>query len=335
MGFLSGNNKKKSVGRKPYHKPTDEELEKKEARKEKQLAREKLLTHVKDNPELERKWISKLMGIEIEPPDPVEAKKKDIKARLVEEAFTQINQDPELRRQYAEKLIGEIVGEIPGEGRYEGGYESPGSAIMQALEELENVEEFRDRLGIKPREGGILKSIVTEENVNEFIKLLRGLAVKTPIEESTVVVSVDGQIRRISESQFKQLEQTGRVSPVTAIQSLRVEPPKLEKVEPPKPELPKAEPEIPEFVLSNLETLASYLELTPEEFVEELSTMKDAEPTYQLLWTYLSATTPEAVVKLIEPYSKHSQVGIYVEKLLTDEGKEWVKQVISIIKEKK
>ena len=81
--------------------------------------------------------------------------------------------------------------------------------------------------------------------------------------------------------------------------------------------------------------LASYLELVPEEFVEELSRMKDAEPTYQLLWTYLSTTTPEAVVKLIEPYSKHSQVGIYVEKLLTDEGKEWVKQVISIIKEKK
>jgi len=142
-------------------------------------------------------------------------------------------------------------------------------------------------------------------------------------------VSVDGQIRRISESQFKQLEQTGRISPVAAIETAKP------VSEPPKPELPKTEPEIPEFVLSNLETLASYLELTPEEFVEELSTMKDAEPTYQLLWTYLSATTPEAVVKLIEPYSKHSQVGIYVEKLLTDEGKEWVKQVISIIKEKK
>ena len=324
-------NKKKS-GRKPYHKPTDEELEKKEARKEKQLAREKLLAQVKDNPELERKWIAKLMGIEIEPPDLVEQKKKEIKAKLVEEAYTQVNQDPELRRQYAEKLIGEIVGEVPSRGEYGSEYEGSGSAIRQALDELEDVEEFRDKLGIRPKEGGILKSLVTEENVGELIKLLRGIVTKTPIEESTVVVKIDGQIRRIPESQFTQLEKTGRVTPIAAIEIPKSS---IEQPEEKLVEAPKTEPKVPEFVLSNLEMLASYLELTPEEFVEELSGMKDAEPTYQLLWTYLLATTPEAVVKLIEPYSKHSQVGMYVENLLSDEGKDWIKQVIGLIKEKK
>ena len=300
----------------------------------KEICGEAFRKELEKDPTLMKKVAFKEMGHAelIEDTNPIELKKQEIKTKIIDRALQKIQEDPELAEQFVDTQISEIMGEGRRESKYEG-YESPGSAIRQALEELEDVEEFRDRLGIKPREGGLLKSIVTEENVGEFIKLLRGLVVKAPIEESTVIVRIDGQLKRIPESQFRQLEQAGRITPVAAIEAPKPLPPTEQLLIEPT-QLETKEPEVPEFVLNNLEIFASYLELTSEEFVEELSGLKDTDSTYQLLWTFLSSTTPEAVIKFIEPYSKHSQVGACVRKLLSEEGKVWLGQVISIIKEK-
>lgn len=316
--------RRKSKG--TYRRKTDEQIEKEQTRREKQWARDKLLEKAKDNPELENQYIAKLMGIEIKPPDPVAEKKEEIKSKIVDKALEKISKDPELAEQFVTRQIEEIVGESTGKGTEF--YGEPGSILRQAIEELEDVEEFRNKIGGKVK-GSALGGLVDSETVKEILKTIQALKTGVIPQERTYVVQINGEPTEVSESQYRQLVQSGQIKPIAALEEAKGLPPE-EKVEP-----IKLEPELPEFISTNLTELAGYLEQEPEDFITQLEYEVQAEiPHSQFLWGFLSNTTYEGIVNLVTPYREHSQVSVYVEKILSEEGKTWLEQVIVLIKEK-
>ena len=301
----------------------------------KQILSDAFTKELNKNPELMQKISikhgAKELGIEFETKDPVEEQKLQIRAKIIERALKKIDTDPELAEQFVETQIGEIMGEGKDRGgRYEDyGYSEPGSTIRQALQELEDVEEFRDRLG--GNKGAGPGGIITESTVTEFIKLVRSMIGKDRVEEPsgrTYIIQVNGETREVTESQYKQLEAKGLIEPVATVKTLK-EP--KEEVKP--EESSKVESELPEFFsLLPLDEIVAWIELPPEEFVEQIS--NNDVPSYQFLLEYLSKTTYDDIVKIISPYKDNSQVSYYIERLLSEEGKVWLEQVIALIKEK-
>ena len=160
-------------------------------------------------------------------------------------------------------------------------------------------------------------------------------------EEATVIIRVDGKLTRIPESQYEQLLKQGRIQPVGMLEE-----PKLTPIlkEPPKAEEastftiePKPEPELPEFLSQiDLELISGMMDYPPENFVAQLKSEVEQEVTQSaLIWGFLSNTTYEEIVKFVTPYKGHSQIGFYVEKVLSEEGKKWTGRVIELMKEAK
>jgi len=44
-----------------------------------------------------------------------------------------------------------------------------------------------------------------------------------------------------------------------------------------------------------------------------------------------ATATADGIINLITPYSGHSQIGTYVDKLLSEEGRDWLARVIDFI----
>jgi len=333
-----------------YRKPTDDEIDRKLARREQQEAHEKFLKLTKDNPELEREWVSKKMGIEIKPPDPSELKKKEIHAKLVEEAYNQINKDPELRRQYAEKVLGEIVGEVsePEDRRYGYGIGSEGG--YGPLEALELADELKERFG----NGGKSWADVFKDPdvVTGFLEFLGGLTGRgggqlpqQPRPQRMYIVRINGEDKTITEAQYQQMMQAGQLKPVA-------------ELEPPKPKqdneqpsievttgqsedyhttsMPPEEPELPEFLQNvDINAIMEWMDTEPEEFVNELKQRVSEEvDEAKFLWGFLSNVTYDSIVTFITPYQGHSQIGDAVERVLSEDGKAWLEAVIERIQEK-
>ena len=321
-------NRKKKPIKGHYHHKTDDQIEREQARKEKSWAREKLLEKAKTNPELENQYISKLMGIEINPPDPAEEHKREIRKIISQEALEEIKRDPELRKEFARSHVEEIIGESHTSREFGDG-EFFGSPIAQALQELENLDALKERIGGK---SGPLGGLITAEVISEGLKTIRELKGKV---ERVYIVQINGKSYEVPESQYQQYLQQGRIAPIAALQE-----PKAVKIGPPaeppisEPAISAGEPELPEFFsMVDLGQLAGYLDQPPEEFVIQLETeVSEGITQSQLIWNFLTTTSHDKIVELITPYKNHSQVGVYVERLLS--GKAWLEEVLRLIKER-
>jgi len=334
--------KKKTMVRRPYRKPSEDEIDRKEARKEKQEARDKFLTLTKDNPELEREWVSKMMGIEIKPPDPSEIKKKEIHTKLVEEAFKQITNDPELRKQYAEQVLGEIVGEVPSkfEGRDYGG---DGGYGYGPLEALDIADQIKERLG-GGNSGGFSSLLKDPDVAAAFFGFLQSLMGRgdnqpQPLPQRTYVVRVNGRDKEVPEEQYKQLIQSNQLRPVAELTA--PEPEKQEVKESNEfdevftGEL-KQEPsleQLPEF-LSNIDTdmVLGWMDMEPDDFVIELKEeVQNETGVSRFLWGFLNKAAYDSIVVMIAPHRENSKIGVIVERILSDEGKFWLEKVIELV----
>lgn len=327
---------KKPADKRTYRKPTDEEIEKKESRKEKQLARTKFYELAKHDPELEKTWISKQMGIDINSIDPVEKERRAITTEITKLALEQIKKDPALTKKFVDSQVESIIGGTE-EGREDGQLygEGGGSIIRQALEELNDVEEFRDRLGVGKGKGGITGILSDPDVVKEIVVTLRSIMMRggaPPPEEKTIIVSVNGEVREVSLSEYKKLLQQGVVKPVAALIPPEKETPEEEPVgEEPLVEEPV---DISQFLsLVDLDILISKLEYTPEAYVLELQDEKETDAQAQFVWGILSKTTLEEAVEKVTPYGANEELAPYIAKLLSEEGKTWLAEVIRIIKE--
>lgn len=320
--------KKKPTSRKPYRKPTQDELDRRETRKEKQEAREKFRELIKDNPNAEREWVSKQMGVDLKPPDPMETRKKEIEATLTEEAFKEISDDPELRKRAAEKIVEQIVGVIS-KGEEEGG-EYEGSPIDQALELVEGYEELKERFGVK---AGPLGGLINAEFLTELAKQLPTIASflqgkQPPIQPTTYVVEVDGQMMEMDAVGYKQLLEQRELKRLEAGKAPKEARPK----EAPeiKPELGEAEPEIkleeqpeelkieelkPELGL-DLTLLADYLDEEPISFIDGLVELQQNDsPEAIFILNLMSEKEADMIIEMLQPLKANEAYKGIVEKL--------------------
>ena len=85
-------------------------------------------------------------------------------------------------------------------------------------------------------------------------------------------------------------------------------------------------------IVSLLE-IEEFTNYTSEELVERInSEIAEGVTRATLLKTLLQSITYEQVVQYITPYKSHEQVGKYVERLLTPEGKVWTERVLDLVK---
>jgi len=295
----------------------------------KQILSDAFSKELSKNPELMQqasiKHGAKELGIEFEKSDPIEQQKREIKAKIIERALKKIDENPELAEQFVNTTIEEIIGGGRGEGQGYGDGEGAGSILRQAIEELDDVEEFRERISGKAK-GSALGGLVDSETLKEVLRTIQSLRAPGGVpQERIFVVQVNEELREVTETEYKRLIQQGLLRPIAALEA-------------PKEKLLSEEPtelELPEFISSNLIELASYLEQEPEDFIIQLEyEVQSNVPQSQLLWDFLSTVNYEDIVGLATPYKGHSQIGIYVEKILSEEGKVWFEKVIELIKTK-
>ncbi len=334
--------KKKTVTKSTYRRKTDEEIDKQLTRKEKQWARDKLLEKAKDNPELENKYIAKLMGIEVETQDPLEQQKQAIKSRIVENALKAIEKDPELAQRFTNKQIEELVG--PGaddgsEGDYMGEDESP---LTQAVRQLRELRELEGELGVEESKGGGWTSLLKDPDVVKAIfgflaaNAGGGVTREPQIQQvRTYIVSVNGEPREVSEAQYKQLMQQNQIRPMAALAPPEVA--KLPEIKPPVTQpigsTPVSADLSPEQTLINL--IGKSLDYTPEEFVVKLQEQcLEGSPTFEqsnLIMSFLQSATYDGICDIIKVYKDDERVKVYVEKVMA--GKEWVEKVLKLLQE--
>ena len=300
--------------------------------KDKDLARKKFWERAKENPQLEDQFISKMLGFEIKTPNPIEQHRQEIATKVVKLALEKIENNPELTERFVNTQVEKIVGETP--IGFEGeGYQ--GSAISQALTEIKELDELREELGAGGK-GNLLGGLVDSETIKKVIDLIISLKTTGVVtQEPIYIVQVNGQPTKVTESQYRQLEQAGKLTPIATLEMPK-EQPEGEKPEEKLPGEISPEPELPAFLSTiALEEYSWMLDLTSLDFVIQLQSDLESELPYaQFLWDFLSKTDCDTIVGYVEPYKDNSQVGSYVEKLLSKEGKIWVEEVINLVKEK-
>lgn len=310
--------------RKTVRKLTPEQEERKTELKRKQFLSDEYIQMAKSDSELKRQMVAKEFNLIFPEKDPLKEQKHEINEIITTEALQILKNDPELKQQFGRKRIETIIGEAPilSEGE---GY-PPGSAIGQVLEEIEEFDALKEKLG-GGKGGGwgdLLKDPAVAISIVNLIKTLVGQGSAIP-QEPTYVVQINGQPKKVTETEYKQLEAQGLIKPIAAIEAPQVPPEEIKKE--PKPE--------PPAFLSTMEEFAWMLDLIPEDFVSQLeSDIQEGLPQPQLFWNFLSSTDYEKVVELITPYKDNEQVGSYVEKLLSEEGKIWLEEVIKLVREK-
>jgi len=337
---------------------TNEEIEKTQERKEKQWARERLLEKTKNNPELENAYISKLIGIDLRNVDPTEKQREEFNAAINISALELIKEDPDLKEELARQRAYDMLNvKRPRHGDDEGlRYAEDDKPISRVLEELEQYEELRGRFGGDNK--GILGGLIDKDVMIQLIQTLGPMILSRagqqpqlsapPPERRIIVSNPEGQMVELSESQYNDWASKGMIRPIAAIAA----PPEIEKppetktepkkVEPPKPppappgtatQLSIGQSKLPEDF--NFTTLAGYLELPPEEFVDQFGIEIEAgNEQAKMIWDFISISSYDTIYRMITPYQSDATVGMYVEKLLTPEGRKWVEEVVARIKEK-
>ena len=303
---------------------------------------------LKKNPELltevALKQGAKKLGITFEKLDPSAEQKRNLKSRVVDQALRKIEEDPNLTERFVDSQIEEILGEGSGNGRYDDDI-YPGSSLSQVLEDVDALEQLKEKLG-----GGSssFASLFKDPAVaTALLGLVQSIMGNNKIgpQEKLYIVNVDGQDRGISESEFRQLQSQGLLKPVAMIEAPH---PTVEPDEEfPQPMIKKQilteehlsteeEPDISTISgIFDINILTGYIELPPEEVVEQLSYDFDAGLEHaKFLWDFLSSANYDNVVQLIKPYESNTEVSYIIGKILSDEGKEWFEKVVELIKEK-
>ncbi len=302
----------------------------------------------KGDPDAERAYISSLIGIELKAPDPDSKTKQELKTLLTNEALKEIQADPALRKELARRQVDAILGESATSERYEEGPYGGGSSISQALAELDELEQLRAKLGIKGNGGGLLSAFADPEVLKALLNFLSGWKAQPESEvrsEPYYVISIDGKPTSISKSQYQKLLQEGNLQPIAALIAPKPTPaPTKESTEEgisvisPEAGQPGTLPEfkaLPEFLTKADFSIAhDWLDLEPGEFVTLLKAEvdKDVEES-KLIWGFLTTATYEGIVNITAPYKTNPKVSVLIERLLSDEGKEWLEQVLQLVKE--
>ena len=318
---------------------------KKRAKTLKEILSDALTKEVNRDPELKRELALREGGYAdlLDRDRTVEEQKKQIKQFITAKALEQIQGDPELAEQFVEAQVEAILSEGKpirrhrGESEY---YPESGSAITQAVEELESLGEFKEKLAeLGMTEGGKqgFFSGMTMKDLLDVIPHIASLMGKGQGGNGqicrTYIVRVDGKDQELNESQYAQLLQQGRIAPVAVIEQPRKPTQVQGQLELTKKTRAEKVPDLSWLEGLNFDVLNAWLDQEPQEFVLKLKSEVDqGTEQSKLIWGLLTSTTVEGITGYIAPYKDNPKISIFVERLLSDEGQEWLSSVIELVK---
>jgi len=360
--------------KKTYKTHTPKDPEKKQERLEKKEAWESFKKQMKENPDIEREFVFKKMGITPpKPQDPTEKQRIELRSTLMAEAAKMIAEDPELRAQYAENMISEVLGEKARKRsrRDDDEYlmQGPGSSIAQTLEDLEGLAELKEKLAAlgMGNSGDSKKGFfdgITLKDILSVIPLLKGgmggEQEQVPTE-NYIMVQINGKPTKVAESQYQRLIAEGRIKPIAEIEAPKkpVEDKKVEGSE--ESEEPAIQPLIsgakaekekgPETVTSetlgvtlpsldmilefvDIDTIESYIYMEPDEIISMLKTEVDkGSEPAQFVWGILTTTTYEGFMNILNTYKGDERLIKIFTELESEQGKKWVEAIITRVQE--
>jgi hypothetical protein len=286
----------------------------------------------------------------------VAEQRKETEALISSLVLKELKENPELAKRVVDTRIAQLTNEADIVTCGEGETSYPGSPIGQVLAEMEGLEELKNRLGSGkgPGWGDMFKD---PQVIANFLSAVQSIVSRSSpqVTEPVVIVEIDGQTVSVPESQFKKLQQEGRVRPVATVES-----PKPDK----DPQVGKTAPKLtaqdnpPEstgdgaventgsstddgsplpFPLSlvDLAELASYLGKTPADAVEQLKARRlEGRPYALVLGTFLKVADPEALVQKAIAYEGHAKLGPYVELIASEKGRQWLEEFLRLLKQR-
>lgn len=312
-----------------------------------------------DQAKTDRDWALQLAlqreGLTIEPP--VEKQKKKLDEFITTKALERLQEEDS---EFLDDVIKDKISTIiTGSGRKRhrdesgGVYLEPGSNLSSALDDIETLEELKERIaGLQGGGGGGFFAGMNLKTLLESLPYVAALLGKEQLPTSegiegvqaqrTFIVRENGQDKEVSELEYRKMLQDGRVKPVGELGPTA--PPKQEKPEEVVEE--QAQNTIgqdQDAILTNFteilsklepEVIGAYLDMSPDEFVLNLKSGCDTGiDLSRFLWGFFSNTTYEGAVNLLGAYKEDEKWNMVIERILSEEGKIWVEQVISLIKE--
>jgi len=326
----------------------------------KEILTESFKTELDKDPELKKRIAFKEFGHEdLISQDPTAKAKKDFETWRWQQAIQRAKDDPDFNQELTESVIDELQGGKPRrrkteiESYSEGGF----SSVSEAIQEYMNVKEQLTELGVGEGSQGFFKGMSMKDILAAlpYIATLMGKGEPSAGDRPlrTYVVRVNGQDREVTEPEYRKLIEQGRLQPVAALTKPESQEPEetgeepspmipeesLEELEPTGepilPEEPAAGPELPEFLQGvDFSQIEGWLEVEPGDYVENLKSEVEAGVEESIfIYGFLKNINLEGTIKLITPYRNHPTVGNLVERLLTEEGQNWLSEVLRLVQE--
>jgi len=322
MKFLFGKTTKRRSRR-----PTTEEKEKRLSLKESQSIHEKYLKRLESNEELMDEAIAKKYGIKIKEPDPIEQKRKRFEEKATDLALGRLDEDSEFADQMAQGVADRIVGEMYDNKRrhkrsfLEEDHYGSDNPFRAALEQMKDMKDFQDEMGVSGGGGGMLSTILTALLNSEVGKDIAHTFLQRAQEQLP--------------AQFppQSLPRAGPpLPPMPAPTSLKEPPPREPKApqEAPTAEIEEEPVQVPQ--MPDLTGFMPYLDGEPALFVEELNGSADAGMEWAILMLeILRSKTAEEIMEWLQPLrAENPDVEELVSQL--EENSEWLEEVMRIVK---
>lgn len=326
----------------------------------KKILEESFAREVNKDPDLKRELAFKEAGHSemLNRDKETNEKKKQIKKFITDKALEQIQQNPEMAAQFITSEVENILTDgKPNRYRGRDDYFSDGgseSSLDLALGQLESLSELKDKLadmGLGEGGKGGFWSGMTMKDLMGALPIIASLLGKgQPMAgevQRTFVVRVNGQDREVLEGEYRRLLNEGKVTPVAKLAPV-TEPTAAQKEETTKVPIEIEEEEKFEAVTPDQFDLSEfigdldpsmievYMSMEPAEFVSALKGEVDVGiDRSKFLWGFLSTTDYPGVVNVVEPYKDSETWSEIIQKVMSEEGKLWIEQVLDLVKEYK
>lgn len=344
----------KRRGRRAKRQPTAEQMAKNAEMKRRRFVAESYIAMAHDDPEWKHQMIAQEYNLRIPEKDPAVEQRRQLDELISSLAMEKIKENPELASRIVDARITQLMSEEGFMARGEDEEHYPGTALRQVLEEIEDLEELKSRLGAG--KGAAWADLFKDQqfftNLLPFLQAIISGGLPQ-ILEPTVTALIDGQPRMVTKSEYERLKREGRVKPIAVVASPKAgkEPDVGENISELTDQDESTEPirdgvaeepgssesdetQLPLiFNLVDLTELASYLEQAPADAVAQLEAKTlEGIPYAQILWAYLKKADYESLIQEVVAYKGHSKVALYAEKLLSNEGRAWLSEVMELIK---